>query len=89
MADTTGRGYGWRHQQARRRIAPLVASGSAVCTRCRTRIWPGQAWDLDHSDDRSRYLGPAHRSCNRRAGAEKGNAARTGRRVTSENWLGV
>jgi hypothetical protein len=34
----------------------------------------GGAVDLDHGPDRSTYLGPAHRRCNRVAGARNGAA---------------
>jgi hypothetical protein len=79
--STSARGYGWRHQQVKKRVGLLVASGAAFCTRCGEPIDPLDPWDLDHSDDRSRWVGPAHRSCNRSAGAAKGNASR-GRRVS-------
>jgi hypothetical protein len=69
---TTERGYGHVHQQVRARVARLVATGTATCTRCGQTIDPWEPWDLDHHDDRRRgWLGAAHRDCNRRAGALK------------------
>jgi hypothetical protein len=73
---TSERGYGWRHQQLRRRvereIAAEWAAGRAVpCARgsaCKLGGWirPGEPWDLGHNDrDRSRYNGAEHRVCNR------------------------
>jgi hypothetical protein len=44
----TARRYGWGHQQARARIARIVAAGEAVCARCGRPIDPDAAWDLDH-----------------------------------------
>jgi hypothetical protein len=61
---TTQRGYGVSHQAARRRLAPLVLSGKATCTRCGEPIAPDAPWHLDHRDDRSGYAGPAHAYCN-------------------------
>jgi hypothetical protein len=66
--STAARGYGSAHQRLRRRVSRLVVSGEATCTRCGEKIEPGSAWDLDHTDNRRGYLGPAHRSCNRRNG---------------------
>jgi len=77
---TTERGYGASHQRARQRMAVLVARGEALCPRCHRVIVPGVAWDLDHTDDRSAYLGAAHRSCNRRAGQAKGRRRMRARR---------
>lgn len=65
--STTARGYGWQHQQARAAWTPRVATGTIPCSRCQNPIQPGQAWDLDHTPDRTRYLGPAHARCNRAA----------------------
>lgn len=87
MGLTTARGYGWRHQQARAAVRPLVESGGAACSRCGRLIRPGEPWDLDHTDDRSGYRGPAHRFCNRSAGARKANARRAVRAGrTSRVW---
>ena len=53
-------GYGWPHRRRRRGVAPVVDAGLALCCRCGLPIEPGQAWDLDHRDDRRGYLGPSH-----------------------------
>lgn len=76
---TAQRGYGTQHEKLRARWAPRVAAGVVPCARCGMRIPPGAAWDLDHDDDRRGYRGPAHASCNRSAGAAKGNAMRAPR----------
>jgi hypothetical protein len=60
------RGYGSRHAALRKRLAPTVAVGLAVCARCGEPIAPGEPWDLGYDDlDRTRYNGPEHRCCNR------------------------
>lgn len=64
--STTARGYGWHHQKLRKRLEPKVRAGKCLCERCGKPILPGQLWDLDHTDDRTGYLGPSHRQCNRR-----------------------
>lgn len=63
------RGYGKSHKQRRAGYARLVKAGLASCCRCHEPIRAGEPWDLDHSDDRSSYLGPAHARCNRQAAA--------------------
>jgi hypothetical protein len=67
--STTERGLGSSHQRNRSRWARVVVGGAVARTRWGPSIARGEAWDLDHRDDRSGYLGPAHASCNRRAGA--------------------
>jgi len=47
-----------------------------ACSRCGYPVHPADTWDLDHTDDRTGYLGPAHAHCNRAAGADKVNKKR-------------
>lgn len=59
------RGYGADHRNERGRWAPLVATGNVKCWRCGEYI-PAGLFDLGHDDqDRSKYRGPEHVSCNR------------------------
>lgn len=85
--STTARGYGAAHRAERDRWARVVNAGAANCSRCGHAIVPGQLWDLDHAPDRQTYLGPAHRYCNRSAGARVGNRSlRRRRRVIVRTW---
>jgi hypothetical protein len=77
---TTALGYGHAHQQERKRLEPIVAKGQTVCTRhghpqfpdCPGIITAADVWELGHDDeDKTRYTGPEHRRCNRRAGGLK------------------
>lgn len=63
--STAERGYGGEHQSERADWKRKVDAGGVLCARCGFPIEPGEAWDLDHTDDRSGYLGPSHASCNR------------------------
>ena len=81
-AKTTARGYGWKHQQLRKRSERSVRAGLASCTRCGGLILPDESWDLDHTDDRTGYRGPAHASCNRRAPRLRARALRRRRRFS-------
>jgi hypothetical protein len=79
---TTSRGYGSPDKELRRKWKRLVDRGDVSCARCRAPIVPGEARDLGHvDDDRSQYAGQEHRSCNRAAGAAKGNRARRTRQL--------
>jgi hypothetical protein len=66
----------------RKRLAPIVASGTVRCARCGGLIEPGDRSHLDHRDDGHAWLGPSHAKCNQRAGWERmvdvasGNAQR-------------
>lgn len=62
------RGYDREHDRLRRRWAPKVARGTVACARCKQLIRAEQAWDLGHTDDRTRWTGPEHATCNRSAG---------------------
>lgn len=87
--STTNRGYGITHTKERLKWKTVVESGWARCTRCGQPIHPDAEWDLDHSDDRTHYLGAAHRGHNRSAGARKGNRIAQARRATtwtSRTW---
>lgn len=65
---TKERGYGNAHKRLRAKYEPLVRSGEAICWRCGRLIDPNGTWDLGHDDnDRTKYRGPEHVSCNRGA----------------------
>jgi len=64
---STERGYGAGHRQLRAIWQKRVATGTVLCARCQQLIVPNTPWDLDHSDDRSSYIGPSHATCNRAA----------------------
>jgi hypothetical protein len=68
------RGYDGAHRALRQRWARIIARQPVSCSRCGGPIGPGMAWHLDHTDDRTGYLGPSHASCNAAAG---GRANRT------------
>lgn len=75
--DTTDRGYGHTHRQARKHALANLKDGDPCC-RCRQPMYRTHArhLDLDHSTDRTTYLGLAHATCNRSAGARWGNTLR-------------
>jgi hypothetical protein len=62
------RGYGVEHQARRAAFERFVKTGLVDCSRCGERITSSQPWALDHTDDRTGYLGPSHKLCNDRAG---------------------
>lgn len=62
---TTQRGYGHKHQKARRAYVEAFRSGDP-CARCGDpMVGDASLFDLDHTDDRTGYLGLSHRECNR------------------------
>jgi hypothetical protein len=82
------RGYGPAHRTRRRILRPMVEAGLTYCARCGERILRGEPWDLGHDDfDRSLYIGPEHRRCNRSAAGKK--SAELQRCKTSREWQTV
>jgi hypothetical protein len=91
---TTARGYGWDHQQLRRRYQPYINSGQAQCAELNclepTRaIRAGAPWQLAHDRTNGGYRGPAHPRCNLSEGATYGNRLRSPENAVqpqSINW---
>jgi len=74
---TRHRGYGKAHKELRAYWDKKIKAGTQpACSRCGYPVQATDTWDLDHTDDRSGYLGPAHAHCNRSAGADKVNKKR-------------
>lgn len=65
------RGYDAAHRNLRQALALQVATGTVRCARCHEYIKPGTAWHLDHTDDRSGYLGASCARCNLSAAGKK------------------
>jgi hypothetical protein len=99
---TTQRGYGYAHQQERRRLTPTVNAGRAYCAQpvcIHTDRWirPGTPWALGHNNNRTAWIGPVHADCNQRDGASRGGkviasrkkkqpAGTTRTHVASRDW---
>ena len=66
--------YDRAHRELREQLLPR--SYYTPCHHCGGLMIPGQALDLDHTDDRRGYRGMAHAACNRSAGATLGNRRR-------------
>jgi len=62
---STQRGYDQDHRALREHYRVLVEAGMAECSRCHEPIAAGEDFDLDHTEDRTGYLGPSHVACNR------------------------
>ena len=58
------RGYGKDHDTERAKWKAILDRRPWPCARCDAHIMPGEPWHLDHSDDRTRYIGPSHALCN-------------------------
>lgn len=71
------RGYGPEHIKARKAAAAQHLP-SDPCCRCGRPLGPmGPHLHLDHNRARTGYLGFAHATCNRKAGAQEGRARQT------------
>jgi hypothetical protein len=80
------RGYGGDHIAQRKRWVPVVRTGTVPCAHCFLLIGPDELWDLAHTPDRSGWLGPAHRRCNRSDGAHNSNAVQRAKRAAMKRW---
>jgi hypothetical protein len=82
--NTTARGYGAEHKQARKQAA-AAHHPSDPCSRCGRPLGPMGPWlHLDHTADRTSYLGFSHGvPCNVTAGARAGRARQN---VTRLKW---
>lgn len=58
------RGYGSGHDVERAKWVRIIDATGWPCARCEGRIQPGEDFHLDHTEDRSGYLGPSHAACN-------------------------
>lgn len=79
---STARGYGTQHQKLRKLWQDRLLTGPVTCSRCREPIRANDAWDLDHTDNRTSYLGPSHARCNRGFFRQKFSDPRPGLRET-------
>lgn len=66
---TAVRGYGREHQVQRAMALEAFQPGDP-CARCRRPMLAGDPLELDHTPDRSGYLGLSHSWCNRSHRAE-------------------
>lgn len=64
------RGYDAGHDRLRAKWKPRVERCEVKCARCGQLILPLETWHLDHTDDRTGYLGPSHERCNTSAGGK-------------------
>jgi hypothetical protein len=96
-ASRAARGYGRGHIAERKRWQRIINQRPVRCakpesSRCVGVIARGSTdWDLGHDADRSGYLGPQCRACNRSAGGRNGAAKTNAQRRTAGNifrdWL--
>lgn len=68
------RGYDRAHELTRAALLPK-AYGTR-CPHCDQYMYPHHDLHLDHTEDRTGYVGIVHAHCNTSDGARRGNAAR-------------
>lgn len=69
--STAERGYGHAHRRLRAYLIETFEDGTP-CARCGDPMSEDDPKDLDHTDDRTAYLGLSHAACNRaRSGARR------------------
>ena len=68
------RGYGAAHQATRAELLPL-AYGTR-CPHCDEFMFPHHDLHLDHTEDRTGYVGIVHAYCNTSDAARRGNTLR-------------
>lgn len=62
--------YGAEHRRLRSQWQNKVSAGGVRCATCRQPL-AGRVWDLGHTDDRTGYVGPQCRACNRKDGSKR------------------
>lgn len=68
--NTTARGYGHAHQNAREAALRVLTPGTP-CHLCQHPMWPAQRLAFDHTPDRTGYRGLVHARCNSRDGGQR------------------
>ena len=63
------RGYGATHQSIRTSIALALPTGTVRCVTCGAVL--DETFDLGHNDNRTGYVGPQCRPCNRGDGGRR------------------
>ena len=85
LGGPTSKGYGAPHKRARDKAMRRYRPGITRCSRCGLPICdPPSEVHLDHTDDRSGYLGLSHGACNLRAGRGKQAKLALARRPPAE-----
>ena len=80
--NTTAAGYGYQHQQLRKRWAEILERDGIVTCHARDCVMPSRVitvdmpWHLGHSEDRTRHTGPEHERCNTTDGGRRRHAER-------------